>query len=58
MCGGFIDSVTGVPTAYINRQTGLPSPEGAKGFICPSPSICLVSRMRHFFESFHSNLSV
>ncbi|KAL8283193.1 hypothetical protein RQP46_005971 [Phenoliferia psychrophenolica] len=38
MCGGFHDSVTGDTTAYIVKRTGLPSPEGSKGFICPAPS--------------------
>lgn len=43
-CGGFIDSVTGNATGYIVSATGLPTNEAAKGFICPSPSICIVNR--------------
>ncbi|KAK4699887.1 hypothetical protein P7C70_g6370, partial [Phenoliferia sp. Uapishka_3] len=43
ICGGFIDSLTGKALGYIQKSNGQPSSEGAKGFVCPPPSVCVRS---------------
>lgn len=44
-CGGHFSS-NGTEIAFIYADTLESSTEGAKGFLCPWPSICIVSGLR------------
>lgn len=47
-CGGYVNVTTGLAEGYI-AASGIWAGENAKGFICPSPSICIVSALSFDF---------